>query len=248
MDASYLTLCGSAFGQPARYGIAIRSRAALRAGFTGIGADSHEANCDLVSVALKTSQCPVTELEWFDLGKPDWNAARDLMRMADILATVTRVNAGICEQSPVSDATLAQTLRRFADLAGEHGLTVAVEPVAFGSSWQPGRVGNIISAANCRNAGFLWDTWQVGRALMFGAVCGIPASMVAEVQLAGECPDTGNELHDAMSRNLPDSNALAMLANLRAHGYTGPVDIETTNPLIRAHSADWAANYVRTVR
>lgn len=242
MDASYLTLCGSAFGEPARYGIATRARAAYRAGFTGIGADSHEVNSDLVSVADRLP-VPVTELEWFDLGKPDWKIARNILTMADALGTVTRVNVGMCEQSPMADVTLVTTLRRFADMAGQHGLTVAVEPVAFGASWQPDRVGNIIATADMPNAGFLWDTWQVGRAQMFGAVCDIPASMVTEVQLAGESPDTGNELADAMSRRLVDANALAMLANLHSHGYSGPVDTEITNALVRSHSADWAAFY-----
>jgi hypothetical protein len=211
--ASFLTLAGSRFGEPAGRDLWQRSTLAAAAGFTGIGAVPSDA------VAWSPDlPCPVTELEWLDLAAPCWGDLDRLLAMGG-----SRVNAGVCGPLPC-DGAMMRTLRSLADAVSP--LTVAVEPVAFGSLWSVTACLDLIRAAGRQNVGLLWDCWQV-RA--HGEILPSLASMApltAEVQLAGPGPD-------AMTRGLPDLWALSSLAGLRCHGFSGPASVEVTSPRLR---------------
>ena len=236
ITASYLTLAGSRFGQATVHGIAERSRAAQSAGYTGIGATAAEVQgCDLPAVAASLQGAPVTELEWYDLGQPDKGTRDTLLAMAGAFGA-TRVNVGVCQSAQTdSDAVITERLKAFADAAGEHGLTVAVEPVAFGYLWHTGRVLDIATAAGRPNVGLLYDTWQVHRAVLRGAPHDVPGYCVAEVQLAGYGQVTDDVFGDSQDRRgLPDPCCMADLAGLQASGFTGPVDVECAMATLRA--------------
>jgi sugar phosphate isomerase/epimerase len=238
LTASYLTLAGCKYGQPYRWDLVTRSDAARTAGFGSIGASAEEFTghpVDWPALMLRTAQCPVTELEWLDLAEPHKDTLATLRRAVTAFAAY-RVNVGICgELRPMRK--LVHNLRHAAHVLGEVGATLAVESVSFGQAWQPSLMLDLISRADMPNVGYLWDTFQVAYAVEHGELMpDVPADGIAEVQLAGYIGS------DAMNRSVWSWHAEAQLHYLRSIAWTGPVDVEVTNPDMRNSSPVEAAH------
>lgn len=249
ITASYLTLCGSTFGEPPRHKIFERSQAAFDHGFAGIGVCDHELSRMTVTQMRQVAAwmpCPVTELEWFDLARPDKHCASTLFAAADAFGA-RRVNVGICH-GDFSFGKVVRTLRGFAGQAATHGLDVAVEPVAFGPMWSPIQVMDLIREVDQPNVGLLFDTWHMNYALNDSQVSFMPDwPKVAEVQLAGAWHN-GHSRKAAMQRCLPghwqDSSGAASWYRLfRQHAPQVPISIEVTNGALRTNELGVTAAY-----
>jgi sugar phosphate isomerase/epimerase len=226
IGCSYLTLSGSVHGKPPEQGMISRAHTAFQAGFASVGASDLDAMPR--KHHLPTLYTPVTELEWFDLSRPEWEVADKLMAIADRLGTVRRLNVGSCHY--LSNGGEINALQCIAQRAAYHGVKVVVEPVAFGAFPTLESVMGLIAKAGGENMSLLYDTWQVYRTerkLPF-----VDASAIGAIQVAGSyATQTDDARYDAMRRCLPHLGVDVMditsfLSGTFADGYDGPVCVE----------------------
>lgn len=186
---SYLTLACAPWGEHAKHNVVSRARAAARVGLTSLGVDFGDipelrAHRKEVLALARFPEC-----EWVDLGTEhpyDASQKEALRIMAGEFGT-TRVNCGVCDLKTRTDQA-AQNLVRLTQDAAELGMTVAVEPVAFGSHPLTLDIADVLSLAGMpANAGMLVDLWQVTyRGEMYPAPLPAKAAWpVAEIQLCG---------------------------------------------------------------
>jgi sugar phosphate isomerase/epimerase len=249
VTASFLTLSGSTVGHQPRHNLVERSQVAQQFGFEGIGACADELSGlskATMSAIAATLPCPVTELEWFDLGAPAKHCAKTLFDAADAFGA-HRVNVGVCHDWSPRKGRIV--LRNFAEEAETHGIDVAVEPVAFGALWDPREVMAVIDSTGQRNVGLLLDTWQMTYA-MHDAVSSfeVPWNRISEVQLAGSYRQ-GHTMHCAMERCLPghkgdESDVLSWYQQFRAHHPLLPVSVEVTSTTLRKQKLPVTAGMV----
>lgn len=201
ITASYLTLAGSAYGEPAKYTLLERAKAAHAAGISSIGVSLDE---DADESALRYAAVP--ECEWLDLNVPPMTEQRyKLYAMRNVLG-VTRVNVGVTAKVSSHEGA-AENLRRILDITTHLGMTVAVEPVAFGALPLISDVETILelSGADASDAGLLYDWWQTSydpRNLFANPSEVLP--VIAEVQLCGfrdDDPDTDDPAVTSQDRN-----------------------------------------------
>jgi sugar phosphate isomerase/epimerase len=231
LGCSYLTLSGSTFGKPPEHGLIERSHTALQGGFSFMGA----SDLDVMPKHHTRLYSRVRELEWFDLSHPEWEKADKLFKMADKLGNVARLNVGSCHSMTGLEVN---SLRCIAKRAAFHGVTVAVEPVAFGGFPTLDSVMGLIADAGGENMRLLYDTWHVHRTERKLPL--VDASSVAAIQVAGSyATETGNTQHDAMRRSLPHlgvdvADITSFLSGMFADGYDGPVYVEIPSEYYRS--------------
>ncbi len=178
ITASYLTLAGSTHGEPPRYSMLERAKAAHAAGIASIGVRLDEP---FSISALRYVQIP--ECEWIDLSQPVTpHTGNDLWAMANLLG-VTRVNAGVCLHD-VTPGQAAGNLRRLLGYTARLDMTVAVEPVAFGSFPAIAQIADVIRQAGDR-AGLLYDFTQVNLAHELDYLHLGRLPVLAEIQACG---------------------------------------------------------------
>lgn len=177
--ASYLTLAGTPHGEPPRYTMRERAMAAHAAGIPSIGIRLDEP---LDTGALRYAEIP--EAEWVELSEPVTPGMADLLKAACDMG-VTRLNTGICVRSTYRD--VAANLRHLLDLTAPLGMTVAVEPVAFGMYRTITDIGRLLNAAQVPpdgRCGLLYDMWQITSSGP-GAVWWQYRGKIAEIQVCG---------------------------------------------------------------
>ena len=259
--ASFFTLSGSAFGQPARHPFPERCSAAAQAGFAGIGfhVDDLErtvasgTGVETMREVLDVAGLRVVEIEFLS----GWALDTDREALSRTEAKVhavadafggRHVSAG--EFTPSDDDLDVEAAgRRLAQLCGrlaEHDLLVAVE--AF--PWSPIRdictARRLLDAADAANAGLLIDVWHFYNcSATLDDLDGLPAGRIAAVQL-----NDGPRVHDDYLRNarttrwLPgdgDLDVVPLVSRLAELGFTGPYCIEVNYPEFRELPAAEAA-------
>jgi sugar phosphate isomerase/epimerase len=226
-----------------------RARAAAAAGYDGIGADSREViGTHLPSIAEKLV-IPVREVEWYPLMTGDASTRARMFQMADAFGAEIVKTGETDNLGDPGDLTMLQNLRSFADEAADHGLTVAIESVAFGSLWNPLDVIALIDKANRSNVGFLFDTWMVSYAQyrtheLLSAVYAY-APRVVSVEISGFDPGrlTGDARYDSqMTRTLPDARTGSKIDQLTDNGYHGCINVEVASDELRKMPCTDAAN------
>lgn len=203
ITASYLTLSGSAYGEPARYSLLDRAKAAHAAGISSIGMSLDDILPDIVPLR----HVSIPEVEWLDLNVPPTISEVRKLHYAAHYYGVTRVNAGVTAKA-CSRKRAAENLKRICDITVPLGMTVAVEPVAFGAMPLISDVRKILelSGADASDAGLLYDWWQTSydpeNLFAFGDHSA-PLHL-AEVQLCGfrdDDPDTDDPAVTSQDRN-----------------------------------------------
>jgi sugar phosphate isomerase/epimerase len=216
ITASYLTLSGSAYGEPAKYSLLERAKAAHAAGISSIGMSLDDIIPDIVPLRY----VKIPELEWLELSRrmaPD--EIRKLLWATQYYGA-TRVNVGVTAAT-CSPARAAENLKRILDITVPLGMTVAVEPVAFGAMPLISDVRTILelSGASPDQAGLLYDWWQTSYdpENLFANPAGI-LPVVAEVQVCGfrdDDPGTDDPAVTSQDRNSLTLESPAAIAWLR---------------------------------
>jgi sugar phosphate isomerase/epimerase len=255
--ASYLTLAGCRYGEPTRHHLLQRADAAAAAGIREIGACAAEMGLltspdSFRHLAYALHGIRVPEIEWVDLSLPrDGHNERQLFMMADAFRS-TRLNVGVCGTAHVPHDVLTQRLRHLALRAADHGLTIAVEPVCFGSLGKPGDVAQIVADCGEPNVGLLLDVYHSYRAAEGDLLVmsrGLDADMIVEIQLSGvnEKP-TGDLFTDCQDhRRLPgegDPIIPHFLAATLAQNPAIPISVEVISTELRGLDLNEAAQRV----
>ena len=229
LTASYLTLAGSQHKdhQP-RYSALDRAKAAHAVGIPAIGILLGEP----IDPAT-TRYAGITECEWLELAKRVTPTDMENMRIARDHGC-TLVKTGLCDNhTPQPEAGL--NLWTVINAANDTGMTVAFEPVTWGTLTSLDDVYNVITGAGLsQDVGFCYDLWQVaiGTAPLDAMV---PVDQIAKVEVCGipeprlvfNRPDYVELL--AMDRPLLTESAInipAWVMDLRNRGFTGPVTYE----------------------
>jgi hypothetical protein len=186
VSASHHCLSGSRHGQVPVYSLPQRANAAFVAGIGEIGAcadDLGQWNHRELR-RLVRDRAYVAELEWVDLGDVRDPVAEDaLFALADLFSS-RQLNVGVCDPAPVLTSYLAKRLKHLARRAADHNLTVAFEPVAFGSVADVTQVQHIIERAAEPNIGTLLDVYHMGRYCWDGLQM-VDPELVTAIQISG---------------------------------------------------------------
>ncbi|MBA6436911.1 sugar phosphate isomerase/epimerase family protein [Streptomyces sp. GMR22] len=258
LTASYVTLHGAGFTDPARNPFAARAAAAARAGFTGIGVQfadlAAHGGVDAVRTVAADAGLAVTEAEF--LG--GWALAESVATPSDAEITLAeaarawgplRVTSGEFAAGPADPGRAADRLAELAARLAPLGVTLAVEAFAWGALRDYPTALDVVRRSGAPNAGVMIDIWHwfatgADTALLHD----IDVREVAGVQLNDGPrvrPDDPDMLHKARStRLLPGRGELpvrALVAELRNLGYTGPWSVEVNDPRFRALPVDEAA-------
>jgi len=170
-----------------------RAKAAHAVGIPSIGVLWDDP---LTPEILKYTEIP--EVEWIELSRPvtlDMDAT--LGKLADEYG-VTLVKTGLCSPDyPVDWAAL--NLRRLVDIAARYGLTVAVEPVAWGNTSSLGKTLGMMTQAGVAdrdNVGICYDLWQIAYGSRISERYHLPK--VAKVEVSGiKLPKVDSSLIEA---------------------------------------------------
>jgi hypothetical protein len=218
LTASVLSLAGATFPHKPRFTALQRAKAAHAVGIPAIGVTLTE---QLSRAMLKYVQVP--EGEWVDLRSAP--SARQVARLRMLASEygMERVNVGACDPG-TTRATAAASLAALCDQLPD--LTVAVEPVAFGSMHTLREVREVIRRAGSPpNAGILFDFWQVSQ---YDHIPAGALTDIAEVQMCGvKSPRDYADVHAASQDRMliadyPDVPRMARLVN----GSAAPVSYE----------------------
>jgi sugar phosphate isomerase/epimerase len=187
--AAHHSLSGCRHGEEPKHTLLARATAAHAAGITEIGACAADLGVwDPAELRhlIRCHHVRVRELEWVDLGQPDQQAEEDLFRLADITGA-RQLNAGVCDSRMYPESYLATRLRFIAEVAADHDMTVAFEPVAFGSLCDVVAVQHLIEMAGQPNVGTLLDVYHMARDPLgrWDALDGIEPELVAGIQISG---------------------------------------------------------------
>lgn len=228
--ASYLTLAGSAHGEPPRYSALERAKAAAAHGIKAIGIRLDEpldpAILDYVTVP---------EAEWLDL-------SRQITPKEDLTLGVLaydyglkRINVGLCDRETIW--WQAEThLMAIVSAAKRHGLTVCVEPVAFGGIRTLDNVVRLIKHAGYwddPSVGICYDLWQVAQhypELQHSA-------KITEIQACGVEFRPADMFAASQDRPLIQHSQIDVVRwvnSLRSHGCTAPLSYELPNVVLRS--------------
>ena len=198
MCASYLSLSGSSHGQYPRYSPLQRARAANSAGIPSIGVLWNE---EITPSVLQFAS--IFEVEWFELSSPVTLEMEEALRRLSRVG-VRVVKTGLCApQYPVDWA--AVNLRHLVRVATSYGLTVAVEPVAWGHTPSLHDTLSMMRQADVLDhpdVGICYDLWQVAYGSPWSEQRG-DLPRIAKVEISGiQYPTGGSIALDAMDRPL----------------------------------------------
>jgi sugar phosphate isomerase/epimerase len=160
---SQLTLACAPWGEPSKHSVLDRAKAAASAGLFSIGVGLEETAELREHRAQFPAEVRIDECEWVDLGitSPYSRAQYEALRFLAGEYGTTRVNSGVCDVV-TQEYQAAQNLELLAAGAYQLGMTVAVEPVAFGAMPLVEDVQDLLQLAGYPvNTGLLVDVWQV---------------------------------------------------------------------------------------
>jgi sugar phosphate isomerase/epimerase len=258
LTASFVTLSGAGFVDPARNDFGSRAHAAAAAGFAGIGVQVADlaANGGLAPVRAVPADAgiAVPEAEFLsgwvlaDDGTLPSEAERTVVELARAWG-VSRVTTGEFAAGPADIARAADNLAAVAARLAEVDVRVAVEAFAWGAISDYPTALEIVRRSGAANVGIMIDIWHwFGTGADVTLLRDIDASEIVAVQLNDGPrvrPDDPDILHKARStRWLPGDGELPLrdlLDAITETGWSGPYSVEVNYPTFRELPAAEAA-------
>ena len=219
--ASFITLSGGPYDQTPKWDMRTRGMAARNAGIESIGVSIHETLQPDVLNYVRVPEC-----EWINIDSVVTPMTIDRIRRVRDILGVTRVNVGACGQTPMPYGFMA---KQCAYIARATGITVAVEPVAFGSMRRVSEVLNVAEMSDDSRVGMLWDMWQVHADSSAYRSYTPDPSLIAEIQVCG-VPEYVTfprpESQDRPLMRFSQVDVIAWLRDLKNAGVNCPVSYE----------------------
>ncbi|MER6009573.1 sugar phosphate isomerase/epimerase family protein [Streptomyces bluensis] len=246
LTASFVTLSGAGFAQPARVPFAERCRAAAAAGFTGIGLHTDDyrlmradgASDASLHAVLGTHGLALNEIEFLS----GWAAAgagdADTVAAVGALGEAFRphhVTAGEFTAGELDIDAAGARLRTICDGVAAYGLRVAVEAFPWSGVKDVATARAVVEASGAANAGLMIDVWHFyNTRSSLADLDGLPPDRIVAVQLNDGCVVDGDFLTEArQGRLLPGDGGLdiaGLLLGLHERGFRGPYCVEVNYP------------------
>ncbi|KAK1185216.1 TIM barrel protein [Streptomyces sp. NBS 14/10] len=246
LTASFVTLSGAGFAQPARVPFAERCRAAAAAGFTGIGLHTDDyrlmradgASDASLRAVLGTHGLALNEIEFLS----GWAAAGagdvDTVAAVGALGEAFRphhVTAGEFTADELDIDAAGARLRAICDGVAAYGLRVAVEAFPWSGMKDVATARAVVEASGAANAGLMIDVWHFyNTRSSLADLDGLPPDRIVAVQLNDGCVVDGDFLTEArQGRLLPGDGELdiaGLLLGLHERGFRGPYCVEVNYP------------------
>lgn len=241
--ASYVTLSGAGFGEPARFSFAERAEAAAAAGFAGIG--MHVNDLDdypprEVATILADFGLTLGEIEfmtgWVN-PQDGHDAGATMSRVGDLANAVPidHLSTGDFSGATLDQAAAASRLRELAAQAARAGVNLAIESFPWSALSTIATTDSVIERAGSPQVGHLLDVWHFfNTGATLDTLRALPPGRVAAVQL-----NDGPRVHDNFlwnarnTRWLPGEGELdvhGFVAALRHQGWSGPWCVEVNYP------------------
>lgn len=263
--ASYYTLAGNIHpfegSQVSRYGLVERARAAVRAGYRGLGfgmADLRalEARHGLSEVGLILGGEGIVHREievlfgWFAEGESRVKSNDERRWMLEAARQIGARHIKVAGDLSGSAWPMDHLIACFAGLcdeAREAGTAVTIElmPTTNLADLQSGRA--VVEGAARPNGGLLLDIWHVMRGrLSLAAIAGLPAGLVNHVELNDGTLSAEGEFFDETlnRRRFPGEGEFPIrefLGALDQCNYRGLVGVELFSPEVRSLPLDVVA-------
>ncbi|MGA5508169.1 sugar phosphate isomerase/epimerase family protein [Streptomyces umbrinus] len=248
LTASFVTLSGAGFAQPARVPFAERCRAAAAAGFTGIGLhtddyrlmrDARASDASLHEV-LGTHGLALREIEFLS----GWATAGTGTGGADTVAAVGalgeafrphHVTAGEFTADELDIDVAGARLRTICDEVAACGLRVAVEAFPWSGLKDVATARAVVEASGAPNAGLMIDVWHFyNTRSSLADLDGLPPDRIVAVQLNdGRVVDDDFLTEARQGRLLSGDGELdiaGLLLGLHERGFRGPYCVEVNYP------------------
>ncbi|GAA2455124.1 sugar phosphate isomerase/epimerase [Actinomadura vinacea] len=251
LTASFVTLSGAGFAQPARVPFAERCRAAAAAGFTGIGlhADDYQSmriegmgDNDLRAL-LDSHSLALREVEFLNgwAHSADDSTAVDgtgVFRELGAAFTPHHVTTGEFGPDALDVRAAAARLRAVCAHVADLGLRVAVEAFPWSGLKDVATARAIVQASGAPNAGLMIDVWHFYNSRSTLAdLQGLPPDQIVAVQLNdGRIVDDDFLTEARRGRLLPGEGELdlpGLLTGLHELGFRGPYCVEVNHPEFR---------------
>jgi sugar phosphate isomerase/epimerase len=251
LTASFVTLSGAGFAQPARIPFAQRCRAAASAGFTGIGLHSDDyrrmraagTTDDSLRALLAAHGLALQEIEFLS----GWTTSGDdadasFRTLAEVFGphhlTAGELTAGRCEIRAAGGR-----LRKICDDVSACGLRVAVESFPWSSLNDVATARAVVEASGASNAGLMIDVWHFYNSRSrLTDLDGLRPDQIVAVQLNdGRVVPDGFLAEARQRRLLPGEGELdltGLLLGLHERGFRGPYCVEVNYPAYRELPVD----------
>jgi sugar phosphate isomerase/epimerase len=256
LTASYVTLSGAGFGEPARIPFAERCRAAAAAGFTGIGLHAsdyqlmRDAGMDDNSLRTALAACSLTLVEveflsgWATApGRGDAQSAAAVFGGMGAAFRPHHVTAGELTADRFDIDRAAASLRVICQHLAPLGLRVAVEAFPWAGLTDVATARAVVERSGAPNAGLMIDVWHFYNSRSTLAdLDGLAPHQIVAVQLNdGHLVDHDYLLEARRGRLLPGDGQLdvvGLLTGLHERGFRGPYCVEVNYPGYRELPAD----------
>ena len=251
--ASFVTLSGAGFAEPARHSFEVRAAAASASGFSGVGMHVDDMDDDGVDHlarrddVLQRTGLSIAEVEFLS----GWTGGVLPASRAKAFRLAAHwgahhVSVGEFAGGALDLHTASSALADLAGEAAEHSVTLALEAFPWSSIDSYPRAVDLIEASGAENVGLLVDVWHffnTGGQLSFFDQ--LEPCHIAAVQLNDGPRVQEDFLHQARNtRMLPGQGELdveGLVERLLSLGYTGPWFVEVNTPQFRALDAGEAA-------
>ena len=248
LTASYVTLSGAGFGEPARIPFAERCRAAAAAGFTGIGLHAsdyqlmRDAGVDDQSVrtVLAASSLALVEVEFLSgwataPGQADAQSAAAVFGGMGAAFRPHHVTAGELTADRFDIDKAAARLAAVCQYLTPSGLWVAVEAFPWSGLKDVATARAVIERSGAPNAGLMIDVWHFYNSRSTLAdLDGFAPQQILAVQLNdGHLVDHDYLLEARRGRLLPGDGQLdvaGLITGLHERGFRGPYCVEVNYP------------------
>jgi sugar phosphate isomerase/epimerase len=263
LTASFVTLSGAGFAQPARIPFTERCRAAAAAGFTGIGlhtddyARMRDSGVDNESLrrVLDQHSMSLREIEFLS----GWTTGetfppeRTTSAIGELSAAFHphHLTAGEFSADTVDIDAAGARLRVLCDRFAEYGLRIAVEAFPWSGLSDFATARAVVESSGATNAGLMIDVWHFyNTRSTLDHLHGLAPDQIVAVQLNDGRVVDDNHLHEArQGRLLPGDGELdiaALLTGLRELGFRGPYCVEVNYPRYRDLPVDEMATQAFT--
>jgi sugar phosphate isomerase/epimerase len=258
--ASFVTLSGAGFNEPARNPLMERCRAAKAAGFTGIGLHVDDVDrlaadgTDLVEVRdiVNAADLELVEIEFLagwavGAGGPALTIEDRAYALADAVGG-RHLSAGEFSpaESPLDVEATAKRLSAICERAADHDLRLALEAFPWSPIKDIRTAREVLEQADAPNSGLLIDVWHFFNCgATFADLDRIWPGRIAAVQL-NDGPRVATDLlwNARNTRWLPGDGELDVVGLIRCLdqiGFTGPYCVEVNYPRFRGLPVDEAA-------
>ncbi|MFG6198405.1 sugar phosphate isomerase/epimerase family protein [Nonomuraea sp. JJY05] len=245
LTASFVTLSGAGFAQPARVPFAERCRAAAAAGFTGIGLHAQDYQATLAQGHDDASLRAVLHEHGLALRETEFLTG---WAMADIDITVFEdlagafsphhVTAGELGGGDLDVAAAGARLHAICTTLAPYGIRVAVEAFPWSPIKDVATARAIVEASGSPNAGLMIDVWHFfNTRSTLANLEGLTPEQIVAVQLNdGRIVDDDFLAEARRARLLPGEGELNighLLQGLYELGFRGPYCVEVNYPAFR---------------